>query len=157
VSAAYNFTNSGAGRYSFEPDTLFNIVNADGSIAPMHADLADAHVAHVDGVLAVPRGHALRRRATYNGCSSSEQTSLKSAASAGNSYASGAASYASAHTASTTRFTTWFGTYTSSRHSTVLSHYTKISSHDMTAYQFDCTCTESDTYAYTYPDECVAF
>jgi peptidyl-Lys metalloendopeptidase len=46
----------------------------------------------------------------------------------------------------------WFGTYTAARHTTVTSHYQKISSHDFNSYKFDCTCTESGTYAYVYPD-----
>ena len=63
-----------------------------------------------------------------------------------------AKSYLSSHTSSTTRYTTWFGTYSSSRHSTVLSHFSKISGSDFSSFTYDCTCTESDTYAYVYAD-----
>jgi peptidyl-Lys metalloendopeptidase len=33
----------------------------------------------------------------------------------------------------------------------VTDHFQKISSHDFNSYKFDCTCTESGTYAYVYP------
>ncbi len=54
---------------------------------------------------------------------------------------------------STTRYVTWFGTYTSARHSTVLSHYSNMLAHPYANYEYDCTCTESDVYAYVYPSE----
>lgn len=47
-----------------------------------------------------------------------------------------------------TRWKTWFGTYSSSHFNTVQSHYSHISG-DPTATTYDCSCTESDTYAYT--------
>lgn len=61
--------------------------------------------------------------------------------------------YTSSHTSSTTRFTTWFGTYTSSHHSTILTHYSNLNGNTYSSYHFECTCTDSGTYAYVYPDE----
>lgn len=154
LGAAYNFTASGAGSYSIEPSNLFHYVDASGTPVEIRASIQDAHVAKVAGKLAVarPSEPALGKRATYRSCSSTRQSQLVTAASSGNSYASSAYSYANSHTSATTRYTTWFGTYTSSRHSTVVSHYQKISSHDFGSYTFDCTCTDSGTYAYVYPD-----
>jgi peptidyl-Lys metalloendopeptidase len=63
------------------------------------------------------------------------------------------ASYLTSHTSTTDRYTQWFGTYTSARHSTVLSHFTNMVSHPYTDYTYDCSCTESGTYAYVYPDQ----
>ena len=95
----------------------------------------------------------LTRREQYNGCSSSEQSAINSAAPAAQSYVAAALSYLQTHTASTARYTTWFGTYTSARHSTVLTHYSNLNGNTYSSYTFDCTCTDSDTYAYVYPDE----
>jgi peptidyl-Lys metalloendopeptidase len=62
-------------------------------------------------------------------------------------------SYLSSHTSSTERYVEWFGTYTSSRHSTVLSHYSNMLDHPYDDYTYDCSCDESGVYAYVYPDE----
>ncbi len=71
-------------------------------------------------------------------------------------------SYLTANTASTARYVKWFGTYTSARHSTVASHYSKMLDHPYADYEYDCTCTDSDVYAYVYPSQyvlqsCVAY
>ncbi|TRM66112.1 hypothetical protein BD626DRAFT_398166 [Schizophyllum amplum] len=151
LSAAYNFTESGADAYTFDAaKTLYHFTD-DGSIVPIEAT-TEAHSAKLEGKLVVPRP-AVSKRASYNGCSSSQQSQLVSAASAAQSYAQSAYSYLSSHTSSTTRYTTWFGTYSSSRHSTVLSHYQKISSGDYSSFTYDCTCTESGVYAYVYADD----
>lgn len=58
-------------------------------------------------------------------------------------------SYLNAHTSSTPRFTTWFGSYTSSHRSTVLSHYSNLNG-DPNSVTYDCsTCDMADTFAYT--------
>ncbi|KAJ7181285.1 peptidyl-Lys metalloendopeptidase [Mycena filopes] len=59
----------------------------------------------------------------------------------------------SAQTTTSARFVTWFGTFTSAHHTTILSHYTKMKADAYSAYTYDCSCTDSDTYAYVYPDE----
>lgn len=65
-------------------------------------------------------------------------------------------SYLTANTASTARFKKWFGTYTSAHHTTVASHYANMLKHPYaSSYEFDCTCTDANTYAYVYPDELV--
>ncbi|CDO73189.1 hypothetical protein BN946_scf185007.g244 [Trametes cinnabarina] len=54
--------------------------------------------------------------------------------------------------ATSSRYTTWFGSYTSSHHNTVLSHYTKMNGNNYSSFTYDCTCTDPSTYAYVYPD-----
>ncbi|KAF8068946.1 hypothetical protein FPV67DRAFT_1625073 [Lyophyllum atratum] len=150
LSEAYNFTKSGEGAYSFEANNLFYIVDSANKAVPLHAT-GEAHHAKLLGKLAVVRPAELKR-ATFNGCSSTQQSGLNTAASSAQSYAASASSYANSHTSATTRYTTWFGTYTSSRHSTVASHYNLISGNNFSGYRYDCTCTDSGTYAYVYPD-----
>ncbi|KAI1786570.1 metalloprotease, partial [Ganoderma leucocontextum] len=154
LSSAYNFTGTGHSKYTVEASNLFHFVTADNEVSSIRAD-AESHVATLTGgELAVARPvQALAKRASFNGCSSSEQSALNTAAPSAQSYAASAQSYLESHTSSTTRYTTWFGTYTSSRHSTAQSHFTNINSHDYTTFTYDCTCTDSDTYAYVYPDD----
>lgn len=150
LSEAYNFSDSGEGDYAFEANNLFYIIDSSNKAVPLYAN-AEAHTAKLVGKLAVVRSTQVKR-ATFNGCSSTQQSQLNTAASSAQSYASSAASYLSSHTSSTTRYATWFGTYTSSRRSTALSHFNNMNSHSISAYKFDCTCTDSGTYAYVYPD-----
>jgi peptidyl-Lys metalloendopeptidase len=156
VSAAYNFTLPGEGKYSIEASNLFHYVDAENNAVALRAENVALHTA-VKGQLAVARNvrpTATRKRATYDGCSSSQKSDLTTAAAAAQSYAAGAQSYLSSHTSSTTRYTTWFGTFTSARHSQVLTHYTNMVNFPYANYEYDCsTCDEPDTYAYTFPDE----
>jgi peptidyl-Lys metalloendopeptidase len=152
VAHAYNFTASGAASYNIYAKNTFYIVNADSKISTLHAD-ADSYSAKISGKLAVARS-TLVKRATYNGCTSAQQSSIVSAASAAQNYAAGAFSYANSLTSSTPRYMTWFGAYTAARHSTVVSHYSAINSIPFSSYNFDCsTCTEADVYAYVQADE----
>ncbi|KIP10094.1 hypothetical protein PHLGIDRAFT_101670 [Phlebiopsis gigantea 11061_1 CR5-6] len=152
LSAAYNFTGSGEGKYSFAAVNRFHYVHPEtGAPVELYADHPEAHTSSVVGTLAVARP-TLSKRASYNGCSSSRQTSLVSAASAAQSYAASTYSYTTGHTASTTRFTTWFGTYTAAHHSTIQTHFSNLNGNTYSSFTYDCTCTESGTYAYVYPD-----
>ena len=151
VAHAYNFTVSGAASYDIYAKNTFYIVNADSTISTLHAD-AGSHSAKISGKLAVARS-TLVKRATFNGCTTSQQSLLLAAAKDAQNYAGAAFSYASSHTSSTPRYTTWFGAYTAARHSTVVSHFSNIKDSDFSSYQFDCTCTESDVYAFVNPDE----
>lgn len=90
VSASYNFTGSGEGKYSFAAVNRFHYVDPEtGAPVELYADHPEVHTSSVAGKLAVSRP-TLTKRATYNGCSSSEKTSLVSAASAAQSYAASA-------------------------------------------------------------------
>jgi peptidyl-Lys metalloendopeptidase len=96
---------------------------------------------------------ALAGTTSYVSCSSSRQTAIASARTSAGTYANNASSYLNAGTAGT-RYTKWFGTYNSSRYSTVRTHYTSIK--DAFANQnitVDCSCTDAGTYAYVYPTQ----
>ena len=45
-----------------------------------------------------------------------------------------------------------FGTYTSTRKAIVTAHFKNIANNSFSVYVYDCTCTESDIYAYVYAD-----
>ena len=90
---------------------------------------------------------------SFVSCSNTRQTQLATARNSAVTYATNAKSYLDAGTRGT-RYTWWFGSYTSSRYSTVRTHYTNLKSAlSSQPYTFDCTCTESGTYAYVYPTQ----
>ncbi|KAL1697381.1 hypothetical protein GGG16DRAFT_41433 [Schizophyllum commune] len=151
LAAAYNFTLPGEDAYTFEASKSFFHLADDGSIVPIEAEV-EAHTAKLAGKLVLPR-NTISKRASYKGCSSSQQSQIKSAISAATTYAANAYSYLSSHTSATTRYTTWFGTYSVSRHSTVLSHFQHLHEGDYSSFTYDCTCTEADTYAFVYADD----
>ena len=151
VSKAYNFTSSGAGKYSFSTDTLFHYADDAGAPVAIYAAQPEAHVASLSGTLAVART-PLAKRATYIGCSALQQSQLVDAAAAAQNYAGSSFAYTQAQTGATPRYTTWFGTYTAARHTTVLTIFTKLNGNVYANYTYDCRCTDSGTYAYVYPD-----
>lgn len=94
---------------------------------------------------------------TFIGCSNTRTTQIRTALTTAESYASNSLSYLNAGTRGP-RYTTWFGTYNSSRYSTVRSHFVNISDAASTKpIAFDCsTCpgTEyADAYAYVYSNQ----
>lgn len=90
MSDAYNFSSSGEGSYSVEARNLFHIVDAASQVVPIYAE-AEAHTAKVSGKLSARRP-SVDKRASYVGCSSSQQSLLVSAASGAQSYAASALS-----------------------------------------------------------------
>ncbi|MEK8031955.1 M35 family metallo-endopeptidase [Ideonella sp. DXS29W] len=91
---------------------------------------------------------------TYTGgCTSSEQSTLASAVTAATNYATSSNSYLNTPV-STQRYVKWFGTFATSRWNTVNSHYTNIESAFKTKpLTLDCSCNDSGTYAYVYPNQ----
>jgi peptidyl-Lys metalloendopeptidase len=94
--------------------------------------------------------NAVSGSTSYTGCSATRQTSLVTARDNASSYAANSYNYLLAGTAGA-RYTTWFGAYTSSRYSTVRSHFSSIkNAMDTASVTFNCNCTDS-AYAYVYP------
>ena len=101
-----------------------------------------------DGEKLLKRADALKSR-----WEQMQKNALPNALSQALSYATNGYNYLNAGTAGA-RYTTWFGTYDSSRYSTVKSHFANIKSALGTQpIAFDCSCTESGTYAYVYPTQ----
>jgi peptidyl-Lys metalloendopeptidase len=92
VSKAYNFTSTGEGAYTFEARNLFYIVDANNKAVPLYANVANAHTTKLFGKLVVAQP-VLSRRASYVGCSVSQQSQLASAASQAQAYAGSASLY----------------------------------------------------------------
>jgi len=149
LSPAYDFRRTGPGNYSIETSSLFTLVTPNG-LETVHAQTV-AHEASLQGELYKPEAE-LAKRASFTSCSSSQQSSINAAAPVAQSYVSNALSYLNSG-ATGARYTTWFGTYTSSRYSTVKTHYSNLNSRSYSGYTYDCSCTDSGTYAYTYADQ----
>ncbi|WP_433795625.1 M35 family metallo-endopeptidase [Actinoplanes sp. CA-252034] len=90
---------------------------------------------------------------TYRGCTTSEQTALKTAVTNAATYSQKSQAWLAANPSGGGAYTTWFGTYSSSRFTRVTSAYSKITS-ELTskALTLDCTSNE-DYYAYVYPNQ----
>jgi peptidyl-Lys metalloendopeptidase len=143
----------------------FHAVEADGTLTSMVAETIPA-TAHISGTLASAKGlsaksvggklpekdHALSKRVSYSGCSSTQQSQTSSAVSAGQRLASAAASYMAANPSGSSLETTWFGTFSSSRASSIQTAYSRLASYP-SGWTYNCNTCASDTstYAYVYP------
>jgi peptidyl-Lys metalloendopeptidase len=89
----------------------------------------------------------------YTSCTSSQKTALSTALTNAGTIATKAYNHLVAYPSGSTLYTTWFGTYLSSRFSTVKTHYTNLkSTFASKTFTFDCSCTDS-AYAYVYPTQ----
>jgi peptidyl-Lys metalloendopeptidase len=85
-------------------------------------------------------------------CSAAPQSTIASALSAAQTYATNADAYM-AKTTMGTRYTKWFGAVNSSRQATIKSHFASIKSTLATKpINVNCGCTDS-SYAYVYPSQ----
>jgi peptidyl-Lys metalloendopeptidase len=111
LAGVYNFTSSGAGEYQFSASNIFQYVDASGKLATVAAD-TQSHKLKVDGSLASFKGvpnhdrRGLRpRTVTFNGCTSTQQSQISTAASSAVTYAANAVTYLNGISSGTTRWT----------------------------------------------------
>lgn len=87
-------------------------------------------------------------------CSSTRQSQISSGYSAASSYANESVTYLNKTPAATTRYVTWFGKFSTTNWNTAKSHFVKIKDAiDTKPLEFDCSCTETGTFAYVYPTQ----
>ncbi|HEV8632266.1 MAG TPA: M35 family metallo-endopeptidase [Thermoanaerobaculia bacterium] len=156
LAAAYDFSRGG--EYTIQYRTALQDALRDD--APAAIDVTE--VASNVAIVAVERDEGAARFLSeaarhihdnastgFVGCSSSRQGSLKTARANATTIAGKAVDWLAAHEGDSA-YTTWFGVFTSSRLSSVQSHFTKIrSAMANAAVTFDCTCSDS-AYAYVY-------
>lgn len=167
LAASYEMTQ--AGSYNVRFDGQLSYVMAEDLKSGRVEDLggsnldADAVTIYSTGrsptyyqSLGMPSSPATFVKAvSYASCTSARQTSLASAHTQAKSYSANSLSYLNAGTTGA-RYTTWFGSYTSSRYTTVKSHFTKINTALNTgAVTYDCYCmpANASAYAYVYPNQ----
>ena len=139
VSAAYDFTRSGAGDYSIEPSNLFTYVDTDGTPKDLHATVEDIVKVKLSGDLAVPR--RVHNKRDFYGCSTEEQKILDIAIRVAEPQVEATLTYLKRMRGSTERYETWFGKYDEGRKDAVRTVFQRIS--DNTAFAaltYDCTC-----------------
>ncbi|QEL56222.1 M35 family metallo-endopeptidase [Chromobacterium paludis] len=87
-------------------------------------------------------------------CSVSQQSQSKDGYTAASAMADETSAYLNGAPSATTRYVTWFGKYSQTNWNTAKSHYVKIKDAlDTKPIKFDCSCTDSGTYAYVYPSQ----
>jgi len=146
VAKAYDFAKSGTGEYSVTPLNHFIVVRDDGTPEDTYATVGDTAKVKLTGDLPAPRVH--EKRASFVGCSASQQSQISAAASSAQLYAWNALSYISGISNNTPRYTAWFGAYTSIRLNAVQNHFVAIGRSNFLAFKYDCTCTDAGTFAY---------
>ena len=167
LAASYEMINAGDYTISFDGQLSY-MVAADeksGHVEDLGATRVDADAVQLYSMgrspgyyqaLGAPSGPLeFTKAAAYASCSSSRQTILASAHSQAKTYSANSAAYMNAGTRGS-RYTTWFGSYTSSRYSTVKSHFSKINTALIgSTITYDCYCTPSSAsaYAYVYPSQ----
>ncbi len=165
LSALYAIDRSGEYSVRFRaPEGVAHPAFRDSQTAVDVADLSsndveltiarDPAAARERAARAAAEAQAIGRYLTpgYVGCSSTRQSTLKSALGAAETMSGKARSYLHAGTVDS-GYTTWFGAYTASRYSTARTHfdniYTVFNAKTVTFY---CDCTDS-AYAYVYPTQ----
>lgn len=89
----------------------------------------------------------------YTSCSNTQKTALQTAHSNALTISTKGYNNLVSYPSGSTLYKTWFGTYTSSRFSTVKSHYTNIKgAFASKTFYYDCSCTDN-AYAYVYPTQ----
>ncbi len=167
LAASYEMVQSGNYTVSFEGQLSYMVAEdtVKGHVADLGAAQLDADSVSIYSVGRSPTYYStlgmtagpltFTKAATYANCSSTQQSGLASAHTQAKSYATNSLSYMNAGTQGP-RFTTWFGAYTSTRYSTVRSHYSGISNalNNLTV-TYDCACMPSaaSAYAYVYPTQ----
>ena len=118
----------------------------------LKSGIAQAYIVGRETKVEADAPDAVSGSTSYTGCTTSRQSSLLTARNNASTYAANSFNYLNAGTVGA-RYTTWFGTYSSTRYSTVRGHYSNIrSAMDTASVRFNCTCTDS-AYAYVYPTQ----
>jgi len=165
LSALYDIARSGEYTVRFRvpsgvPLLAFRDPKAPVDYADLRSNAVDLAIARDPADVAeraaraAAEAQAIGRYVTpgYVSCSSTRQSTLRSALGAAETMSGKARTYLHAGTVGS-GYTTWFGAYTASRYSTVRKHfdniYTVFNAKTVTFY---CDCTDS-AYAYVYPSQ----
>ncbi|WP_028105166.1 M35 family metallo-endopeptidase [Pseudoduganella violaceinigra] len=164
LSQMYNMSISGdyTIRYSTKSAKLFSNADPSGrAFDKKQPDSlqSDALSVSIEGTL--PRGAIAKAPAdpvglagslSFSKCTASQQSTITSAKSAAQNMSNDANGYLGANKTGQ-RYTKWFGSYSSSRYSTVKSHFVAIKdAFDNKPITVDCSCKKS-YYAYVYPTQ----
>ncbi|HEX8736602.1 MAG TPA: M35 family metallo-endopeptidase [Pyrinomonadaceae bacterium] len=152
----YDLSVSGSYLVSYSVKSL-NLYPQEKVVNQRNEDLKSNSVSlFAEGRAAASRGveapSVVSGTSSYTKCTTSQQSLVANARNDAAIYASDSLNYLTAGTVGA-RYTTWFGAYTSSRYSTVKSHFTNIkNAMDTASMNFDCGCKKR-YYAYVYANQ----
>lgn len=155
LAGYYDLTQTGFYQVSYHVEAA-NVFSRQTGLLDQSEELkssvAQAYIEAHEALRFDDAPDAVSGSTSFTGCTTSRQSSLVTARNNASTYAANSFNYLNAGTAGA-RYTTWFGTYNSSRYSTVRSHFSNIrSAMDTASVRFNCTCTDS-AYAYVYPTQ----
>ncbi|KIY61772.1 zincin [Cylindrobasidium torrendii FP15055 ss-10] len=162
----YRFDNAGEGSFTVTPLSTLEVLAEDGSLSAIEAEVTGATV-DIAGTLASAKGlrptsvggtaarvsrdaSHLTKRATYSSCSSTRQSQNNAAITAASTLAKNSLTHLNANKSGSTLQTTWYGTFSSSHWTGTVKAFTGLQT-EPASWLYDCTCTDSGTYAYVYP------
>lgn len=149
VGDAYNFTSTGAGSYTISPSTLFHYLDASGAPVTVRAPSSTSKLTLSGSLVSTSYSArtAAQAKITYGSCTAARKTQIARASQSALALATGAYTKLKSAGANTARYRTWFGAYTSANRNTVYSHYSLIIQSGFSNFKYDCTCTDSGTFA----------
>ncbi len=155
LSGYYDLSTTGFYQVSYNAEA-FDIFSRTPKFSAdqdqLRSEALSAWIEGRDSKVPAPQAAEIVGSTSFTGCTSSRQTALVTARSNAYNYSANSYNYLQAGTAGA-RYTTWFGSYNSSRYSTVRSHFSSITNAMNNAnVGFNCTCTDS-AYAYVYPTQ----
>ncbi|KAL0951684.1 hypothetical protein HGRIS_008362 [Hohenbuehelia grisea] len=164
LSTVYDFTAAGAGKYNFKSRNLFYYVDENNDVMPIYANTTSDHATSIRGKLAITRPAFVKRARFNSNCDSLQRGNITKALVHAEQYARQAKDYLSTMRARTSsrpvsalRYVKWFGSddTTKSRSGTVFSHFSNMTrvEKSFSSFTYDCSCKESNVYAYVYPDQ----
>ena len=146
VSAAYNFTLSGAGNYSIKPSSLFTYIDVNGTLKDLHATVEDVAEVTLSGNLIVSR--ALDRRdLTILDCTDMQTLGLRDALRGASRVLKGTIAFLTSMNKETLpfRWTTWFGYTDECRMEYVRRVYYSVGANLL---KFTYQCSPCENYPY---------
>lgn len=149
ISGFYDFSETGSYQIRYKSESQ----DLDSRAVALQSETAQTWIeGRETRVIEDFAPDAVSGSTSFTSCSTSRQSSLVTARNNASTYSAAAYNYLNAGLQGS-RYTTWFGTYSSSRYSTVKSHFLKIrNAMDTASVRFNCSCTDS-AYAYVYPTQ----
>lgn len=145
VSAAYDFTLSGAGDYYIKPQNLFTYADTDGALKNLSANVEGIAKVKLFGDLAAPRRVYDKRDVTFHQCGSERHhQTIMNAVWAAKEMANAAYNYLYYLDGPTTRYTTWFGKWDADRKLKVQDIIGRVAFYDVSKFHFDCVCDREE-------------
>lgn len=155
LAGYYDLSKTGFYQVNYEVEAA-NVFSHQNNLleqtGELRSSVAQAYIEAHESAPILDAPDAVSGSTSFTGCSTSRQSSLITARNNASTYATNSFNYLNAGTRGA-RYTTWFGTYSSSRYSTVRSHFSSIrNAIDTASVRFNCGCTDS-AYAYVYPSQ----